>query len=76
MTIIWGNSVGLRPIEDILTEDEIARVYHWSGDENILRWSGGTPTDLTLDEFRERLLNERGHVPSDRLAFFIVTLVG
>ena len=73
MTIIWGNAIGLRPFEDNLTDDEIARVYQWSRDENVLRWSGGTPTDLTFNEFRERLLNDRGHMPSNRRAFFIIT---
>jgi ribosomal-protein-alanine N-acetyltransferase len=76
MTIIWGNTIGLRQFEDNLTDDEIARVYQWSNDENILRWSGGTPTDLTFEEFRERLLSERGHMPSNRRAFFIVTRDG
>ena len=76
MTIIWGNTIGLRPFEDQLSDDEIARVYRWSSDENILRWSGGTPTDLTFEEFRERLLNDRGHMPPNRRAFFIVTRAG
>jgi ribosomal-protein-alanine N-acetyltransferase len=76
MTIIWGEKTGLRPFEDQLTDDEIARVYRWSSDEQILRWSGGSPTDLTIAEFRERLLNERGHIPANRRAFFIVTRDG
>ena len=76
MTIIWGDKIGLRPFEDKLTDDEIARVYQWSSDEHILHWSGGSPTDLTLAEFRERLLNDRGHAPSNRRAFFIVTRAG
>jgi RimJ/RimL family protein N-acetyltransferase len=76
MDIIWGALVGLRPFEDPLTDEEIARVHRWSSDEHILRWSGGTPTDLTLEEFRERLLSERGNVPSSRRAFFIVTRDG
>jgi ribosomal-protein-alanine N-acetyltransferase len=76
MTIIWGEKTGLRPFEDQLTDDEIARVYRWSSDEQILRWSGGSPTDLTIAEFRERLLHERGHIPANRRAFFIVTRDG
>ena len=44
MTIIWGDKIGLRRFEDPLTEEEIARVHRWSSDENVLRWSGGTPT--------------------------------
>ncbi len=76
MAIIWSDKIGLRPFEDALTEEEIARVYRWSSDENILRWSGGAPTDLTLEEFSERLLGEHAYVPSNRRAFFIVTHSG
>ena len=75
-TIIWGSKIGLRPFEDKLTDDEIARVHHWSSDEHLLRWSGGEPTELTLEEFRERLLNERSHTSSNRRAFFIFTRGG
>ena len=76
MAIIWSDKIGLRPFEDALTDEEIARVYRWSSDENILRWSGGAPTDLTLEEFSERLLGEHAYVPSNRRAFFIVTPSG
>ena len=73
MTIIWGDKIGLRPFEDAMTDEEIARVYRWTSDENVLRWSGGVPTDLTFHEFRERLLGERGYTPANRRAFLIVT---
>ena len=73
MTIIWGERVYLRPFEDDLTDEEIARVYHWSSDEQVLRWSGGAPTDLTLEEFSSRLRGERGYRPVNRRAFLIVT---
>lgn len=69
-----GRRVGLRPFEGDLTDDEIARIYRWSTDAQVLRWSGGAPSDLTLAEFRERLLGERGFVPVNRQAFLIVTL--
>ena len=74
--VAGGELIGLRPFDDILTNEEIARVHRWSSDENVLRWSGGTPTDLTFEEFRERLLGERGYPPSNRLAFFIMTHEG
>jgi RimJ/RimL family protein N-acetyltransferase len=76
MTMLWGTEVYLRPFEDDLTDEEIARVYHWSSDEQVLRWSGGTPTDLTLPEFSERLRGERGYRPVNRRAFLIVTRKG
>ncbi len=76
MTILWGDKIGLRRFEDPLTEEEISRVHHWSSDENVLRWSGGTPTELTFEEFRERLLGDHGYTPANRRAFFIITPVG
>ena len=69
MTIIWGEKVYLRPFEDDLTDEEIARVYHWSSDEQVLRWSGGAPTDLTLEEFSTRL-RERQPLDRDQFVFF------
>jgi RimJ/RimL family protein N-acetyltransferase len=76
MDMIWGDKISLRPFEETLTDEEIARVYRWTSDENVLRWSGGAPTDLTFHEFRERLLGERGYAPANRRAFLIVTRDG
>ncbi len=76
MGIIWGDKVGLRPFEDPLTDAEIDRVYRWSSDGEVLRWSGGTPTDLTLREFRERLRGDHTITPTNRRSFFIVTRNG
>ncbi len=73
MTIIWDNSIGIRPFEDPISDDEAARVYHWSCDESLLRWSGGAPTDLALAEFRERLRNDQRDFLDQRRAFFILT---
>ena len=73
MANIWGEKVGLRPFDDDLTAEEIARIYHWSCDEEVLRWSGGVPTDLTLEEFSARLRGERGYQPVNRRAYLIVT---
>lgn len=73
MPIIWGNKIGLRPFEDPISDDEAACVYRWSRDAELLRWSGGTPTELSLAEFRERLRGDN-RIPSDqRRAFLIVT---
>lgn len=74
--VAWGNKTGLRPFEDPLTDAESARVYRWSRDEELLRWSGGSPTDLTLEEFREQLRREHNRAPSERRAFFLVTRGG
>ncbi len=74
--VAWGNKIGLRPFEDPLTDAESARVYRWSRDEELLRWSGGSPTDLTLEEFRDQLRRERNRTPRERRAFFLVTREG
>ncbi len=76
MAIIWGDQIGLRPFEDPLTDKEIERVYRWSSDAEMLRWSGGTPTDLTLREFRERLRSDHTITPTNRRSFFIFTRSG
>jgi len=73
MTTIWGTHIGLRPFEDPLNDDEAARVYHWCRDENLLRWSGGEPTELTLAEFHERLRRDHQDWFDQRRVFFIVT---
>jgi RimJ/RimL family protein N-acetyltransferase len=71
--MLWGNRIGLRPFADELTDDEIAQVYRWSKDTLVLRWSGGSPTELTLAEFGERLRSEQQHPLDNRIAFFIFT---
>ncbi|MBI4790193.1 MAG: GNAT family N-acetyltransferase [Chloroflexi bacterium] len=76
MNIIWGDRIGLRRFEDYLTDAQIARVYRWSCDRELLRWSGGTPTELTLSEFRDRLRGDSHFGPNHRRAFFIVTRTG
>ncbi len=76
MVVAWGDKVGLRQFEDFLTDAEVARVYRWSRDSDLLRWSGGTPTDLSFNEFRDRLRSDRSYSPNSRRAFFIVTRSG
>lgn len=76
MVMAWGDKIGLRRFEDRLTDEEIARVYRWSRDAQVLRWSGGTPTELSLAEFRDRLRSDRSNGPSNRRAYFVVTRTG
>ncbi len=73
MSIIWGEQIGLRPFEDPISDAEAARVYAWSTDSELLRWSGGVPTELSFEEFRHRLRGDSAHLPNHRRAFFIVT---
>ncbi len=76
MARLWNGQIGLQPFAQQLTESEIARVYRWSKDERVLRWSGGSPTELSFEEFRERLQNEQRNPVDDRLAFFVFTQDG
>ncbi len=71
MRLIWGEKTGLRRFEERMTDAEIAKLYEWSRDEELLRWSGGSPTDLSKDEFRDHLNAERLYGPSNRRAFLI-----
>ncbi len=74
--VAWGGKIGLRPFEDELSASEIERVYRWSRDQEILKWSGGNPIELTLTEFTERIRHESAHPPTDRRMFFVVTRQG
>jgi RimJ/RimL family protein N-acetyltransferase len=73
MATIWGNLVGLRPFEEPISDGEAVRVYRWSRDEELLRLSGGEPTDLTLEEFREQLRGDHQDLFDHRRMFFILT---
>lgn len=71
MSMIWGIKTALRRFEDRMSEAEIARLYAWSRDEEVLKWSGGSATELSLSDFREHLHGERLYGPSNRRAFLI-----
>lgn len=71
--VAQGKQVGLRPFEEVISDAEIARIYRWSGDQTVLRWSGGTPTELSFPEFREHLLRDFETRWDNRLVFLIVT---
>jgi RimJ/RimL family protein N-acetyltransferase len=73
MSMIWGDRVGLRKFEDRMSDAEIARLYRWSTDEQVLRWSGGSPTGLSEEDFADQLRGERLYGPSNRRAFLIFT---
>lgn len=71
MRLIWGEKIGLRRFEERMTDAEMRKLYEWSRDEQVLRWSGGSPTDLTESEFREHLHAERLYGPTNRRAFLV-----
>lgn len=71
MTVIYGEKTFLRRFEDRMSDAEIARLYEWSRDEELLRWSGGTRTDLDESEFREHVRGERLYGPSNRRMYLL-----
>lgn len=71
MAVIYGEKTFLRRFEDRLSDAEIARLYEWSRDQELLRQSGGTPTELDEHEFREHLRGERLFGPTNRRMFLL-----
>ncbi len=61
----------MRRFEERISDAEMARLYAWSRDHELLRWSGGTPTNLTLAEFREHVRGERLYGPSNRRMYLV-----
>lgn len=49
----------------------MARLYEWSRDPELLRWSGGTPTVLSFAEFRDHVRGERLFGPTNRRMFLL-----
>lgn len=76
MIVAWGDRVGLQPFEDELTDAQVERIYRWSLDTELLALSGGAPTELSLDEFRQRLHSDRQNGPGNRRSFFVFTRTG
>ncbi len=71
MKLIYGERTALRRFEERMSDAEIARLYKWGRDEQVLRWSGGTPTELSEHEFHEHIRAERLYGPPNRRAYLI-----
>lgn len=71
MTLIYGEKTFLRRFEDRMSDAEISRLYAWSRDTELLRLSGGTPTELSESEFREHVRGERLYGPTNRRMFLL-----
>jgi RimJ/RimL family protein N-acetyltransferase len=70
---IWGERVGLRSIKSPLTDAEVEQIYGWSCDEEVLRWSGGAKSGLSLESFRDQIHRTRWKRQEDQCLFYIVT---
>lgn len=73
---LWGDGIGLRPVNSSLTDAEIEQVYQWSRNPDLVRSWGGAPTQLSLDEFRKQVRRERWHLLFTQRSFYIITCAG
>lgn len=72
MSLIYGTKTVLRRFEDRMSDADIARLYDWSTDSELLRLSGGTVTDLSPGEFAEHVRGERLYGPTNRRMFLVL----
>lgn len=73
---LWGQKVVLRPYTAGFNEAELRRLYRWSTDKEVLRWSGGTPLNMSLAEFKDMLHNDIHQPNPHRQVFIILTHAG
>jgi RimJ/RimL family protein N-acetyltransferase len=71
MAVIYGDKTFLRRFEDRMSDAEIARRYDWSREGELLRLSGGTPTELSESEFRDHVRGERLFGPGNRRMYLV-----
>jgi RimJ/RimL family protein N-acetyltransferase len=74
--VVYGSRVLLRPYEAGFSDDEIARLYRWSRDPEVLRWSGGSPVTMSLADFKHVLRKDQLHPSPYRVIYAILTLGG
>lgn len=74
--LIQGKRVVLRPYEAGFTEAELRRMYEWSRDETLLRWSGGSPLVMSLKDFKEALRHELRQHDRHSRSFSLLTNTG
>lgn len=70
---IQGERVMLRSIKGPLTDAEVEQIYGWSQDEDVLKWSGGVRSELSLDAFRDQMRRERWKRQTNQRLFYIFT---
>ena len=71
MKLIYGERVALRRFEERMSDAEVARLYRWGQDEQVLELSGGSPIELSEYEFGEHVRAERLYGPSNRRSYLI-----
>ncbi|MFQ6057426.1 MAG: GNAT family N-acetyltransferase [Anaerolineae bacterium] len=74
--MLRGRKVILRPYEEGFSDEEMAQLYRWSRDQEVLRWSGGSPVGLSLEEFKREFEQQQARPRTDRQVFAILTADG
>ncbi len=71
-TVIRGRRVTLRHTSEGFSEEEIARRYRWSLDQELQYWSGSIPAAPTLAQFRSDVLASVTHFDYRRDQFALL----
>jgi RimJ/RimL family protein N-acetyltransferase len=71
-TVIRGRRVTLRHSSEGFSEEEIARRYRWSLDQELQYWSGSIPSASTLAQFRHDIIATTQQVDPRRDQFAIL----
>lgn len=74
--IIRGERVVLRPYEAGFAEAELRRMYEWSQDGSVLRWSGGSPLVMTFQDFKDAFRHELRRHDKHSRTFGLLTDTG
>ncbi len=74
--LIRGERVALRPYEAGFTEDELRRMYKWSRDETVLRWSGGSILLMSFEDFKQAFQRELRRQDKHSQSFGLLTDTG
>lgn len=67
-----GQRVTLRPYCAGFSLAELARVYRWSSDPDVLALSGGQPLDISFDEFRLQFAEQAPRLNGAREQVFLI----
>lgn len=70
---VEGKRVRLRPASWGFSEDELARRYQWSHDEELQYWSGSIPAARTFAQFRDSLPQRDWPRDGKRISYAIFT---
>lgn len=74
--LLRGERVILRPYEAGFTEEELRRVYRWSRDESVLRWSGGSVLAMSFEDFKNAFQRELRRQDKHSRTFGLLTDTG